>query len=240
MALKAVLLDFNGVIINDETIHRELIDELLIAENLRPQGREFWQVSLGKTDRSCLQELLKLRGRFASNEYLDKLLSRKATAYRERMESLETLPIYTESIEFIQRLRAEGYKLGLVTGAIRSEVEYILTTVQLDRCFDAIVTGEEVTHSKPAPEGYLLAVNRLNQLDPNLDLQPLECLVIEDSFPGIYAAKSAGMQVCAIAHTYPFHMLQRQANWTVDKFTDLELDRVRERSEMLNSLPPQS
>jgi HAD superfamily hydrolase (TIGR01509 family) len=225
--LKAVLFDFNGVIINDEPIHRQLIDELLITENLRPQGREFWQVSLGKTDRSCLQELLKLRGRFVSDEYLDKLLSRKAIAYFQRIESLATLPIYAEVIDFVKQLRDRGYKLGLVTGAIRAEVDFILQKAELDRYFQAIVTGDEVTHSKPAPEGYLLAVQRLNQSDPSLNLQPGECLVIEDSFPGIQAAKSAGMQVCAIANTYPFHLLQRQANWTIDTFADLDLDRVR-------------
>jgi beta-phosphoglucomutase len=228
VVLKAVLFDFNGVIINDEPIHRQLIDELLITENLRPQGKEFWQVSLGKTDRSCLRELLKLRGRFVSDEYLDKLLSRKAMAYQDRLNRLATLPIYPEVTSFLQKIRDRGYILGLVTGAIRAETEVVLQRSKLDRYFEAIVCGDEIIHSKPAPEGYLLAVERLNKLDTTLKLYPSECLVIEDSFLGIQAAKSAGMQVCAIAHTYPFHMLQRQANWTIDTFADLDLERVGE------------
>lgn len=228
MVLKAVLFDFNGVIINDESIHRELIDELLISENLRPQGREFWQISVGKTDRSCLEELFKLRGRFPSDDYLNKLLERKAVTYQERIARLENLPIYTGVVNFIQQMRDRGYKLGLVTGAIRAEADIVLERSELDRCFDTIVSGDEITHSKPAPEGYLLALERLNKSDANLHLQPSECLVIEDSFPGIQAAKAAGMQVCGIAHTYPFHMLQRQTNWTIDSFADLDLERVVE------------
>ncbi len=226
MALKAILFDFNGVIIKDESIHRELLDELLLSENLPPQGKEFWQVSVGRSDRVCLRELLKLRGRFVSDEYLDKLVAKKAIAYRHRLEQLVTLPVYPEVVQFIDKLYNSGYKLAVVTGAIRSEVELVLKQAEIDRYFETIVAGDDITQSKPDPQGYLLAVDRLNQLYPELNLFPAECLAIEDTFAGIQAVKSAGMQVVAIAHTYPFHMLQRQANWTIDCFADLELDRV--------------
>jgi beta-phosphoglucomutase-like phosphatase (HAD superfamily) len=55
-----------------------------------------------------------------------------------------------------------------------------------------------------------------------------ECLAIEDTFAGIEAAKRAGMQVVGVANTYPFHMLQRQASWTVDYLNELEFDRVQQ------------
>jgi beta-phosphoglucomutase len=226
VVLKAVLFDFNGVIIKDESIHRELIDELLLAENLPPQGKEFWQVSVGRSDRSCLYELLKLRGRFVTEEYLDKLIAKKAIAYRQRLEQLDTLPIYPEVVEFIQQMYDSGYKLAVVTGAIRSEVELVLQQAKIDRYFETIVSGDEIKQSKPDPEGYLLAVERLNKLDVGLNLLPSECIAIEDTFAGLQAVKSAGIQAIAIANTYPFHMLQRRANWTIDCFADLELDRV--------------
>jgi beta-phosphoglucomutase len=233
VVLKAVLFDFNGVIINDESIHRELLDELLLAENLPPQGQQFLQVSVGRSDRACLSELLKLRGRFVTDEYLDKLVAKKAIAYRRRLEQLASLPVYPEVVQFIDKLHVSGYKLAVVTGAIRSEVELVLKQGEIDRFFETVVAGDEITQSKPDPEGYLLAVDRLNQLNPDLNLLPSECLAIEDTFAGIQSAKSSGIQVVAIAHTYPFHMLQRQANWTIDSFADLELDRV---SEYFNSL----
>jgi beta-phosphoglucomutase len=226
VVLKAVLFDFNGVIIKDELIHRELIDELLLAENLPPQGKEFWQVSVGRSDRACLYELLKLRGRFVTDEYLDKLIAKKAIAYRQRLEQLETLPIYPEVVQFINLMYDSGYKLAVVTGAIRSEVELVLQQAEIDRYFGTIVSGDEISQSKPDPEGYLLAVDRLNKLHPDLNLLPSECIAIEDTFAGLQAVKSAGIQAVAIANTYPFHMLQRRANWTIDCFADLEIDRV--------------
>ncbi len=226
MVLKSVLFDFNGVIINDESIHRELLSELLLAENLPPQGKKIFQISVGRSDRACLSELLKCQGRFVADEYLDKLITKKAIAYHHRLAQLASLPVYSEVIKFIDKLHSSGYKLAVVTGATRSEVELVLQQCEIDRYFETVVSADDITQSKPDPEGYLLAIDRLNQLNPTLNLLPSECLVIEDTLVGIQASKSAGIQVVAIAHTYPFHMLQRQANWTIDSFADLELDRV--------------
>jgi beta-phosphoglucomutase len=61
-----------------------------------------------------------------------------------------------------------------------------------------------------------------------MPLQPNECLAIEDTFVGIEAAKQAGIPVVGVAHTYPFHMLQRCTNWTVDYLYQLEVDRILE------------
>jgi beta-phosphoglucomutase len=228
VVLKAVLFDFNGVIINDESIHRELIDNLLLGENLKPQGKEYLRASIGRIDRIYISELLKLRGRFIDEKDLNKLVNKKSIEYTQRLEKLETLPIYPGVVEFIAGLHTTGYKIGLVTNTIRSEVEFILKQAEIDRYFETIVTGDDITHGKPDPDGYLLAIDRLNKLDPDLNLSVAECLSIEHTFTGIETAKQAGIKVVAIAHTYPFHMLQRRANWTIDYFPDLELDRVKE------------
>ncbi len=91
-----------------------------------------------------------------------------------------------------------------------------------------IVAGDEITLSKPEPQGYLLGLQRLNQAYPELkNLQPSECLALEDAYVGIMAARRAGMQVIGVAHTYPLHLLQRWANWAVDRFGDLELERMQ-------------
>jgi beta-phosphoglucomutase len=228
VVLKAVLFDFNGVIINDESIHRALIDELLLSENLKPQSKECLRSSIGRIDRTYINELLQLRGRFVENKDLDRLIAKKSIAYSQYLENLETLPIYAGVVDFIAELQASGCKLGLVTSTMRSEVEPILQRTEIDRYFEMIITGDEITKSKPDNTGYLLAIDRLNQLYPDLNLSVAECLAIEHTFAGIRSAKSSGMQVVAIAHTYPFHMLQRRANWTIDYFPDLELDRVNQ------------
>lgn len=228
MSLKAVLFDFNGVIINDEPIHLQLIDEILVQENLQPQRVNERQASLGRSDRACFQQLFANRGRVVTENYLTQLLYRKAQAYVLELEKIEKLPLYPGLEDLIFQVRSRNLKLGLVSGAIRKEIELVLNRANLAEYFKIIVAGDDITTSKPEPDGYLLAVKRLNQEFPALNLQPQECLAIEDTPAGVEAAKRAQMQVVGVANTYPFHMLQRYCNWTVDYLSDLELERVQE------------
>jgi beta-phosphoglucomutase len=229
MTLKAVLFDFNGVIINDEAIHKRLIEEILIDENvtgLKPG--EFEKVCLGRGDRTCLQELLNSRGRVIREEYIVRLMFKKAQLYIQELEQLEKLPLFAGLDDLIFQIRSKGLKLGLVSGAVRKEIELVLERAKLKDYFSVIIAGDDITTSKPEPDGYRFAVQSLNQLHPDLNLRANQCLAIEDTPAGIQAAKRAGMQVLGVANTYPFHMLQRQANWTVDYLSDLELERVME------------
>lgn len=228
MALKAVLFDFNGVIINDEPLHQKLIDDLLIEENLRPKPGEFWEVCIGRSDRACLSELLGRRGRVVTEPYLDGLIARKSQAYQRQIATIEKLPIYPGLDDFIFQLRAAHIKMGVVSGAMRAEIDTVLERANLASHFSVIVAGDEITTSKPDPTGYLLSIERMNQQYLDLHLKPHECLAIEDTFAGIAAAKQAGMQVVGIANTYPFHMMQRLSNWAVDYLSELELDRIKD------------
>ena len=236
MTLKAILFDFNGVIINDEPIHEKLIDRILLDENLTLKRGEYKKVCLGRSDRTCLRDFLKSRGRIISEEYLTQLLKRKAQAYVAQLKKLEKLPLYSGLDDLIFQVQcpkgqaspSPNLKLGLVSGAIRKEIELVLHRANLAEYFQVIVAGDDLTTSKPEPDGYLLALERLNQENPQLDLQPSECLVIEDTLAGVQAAKRAGMYVAGVANTYPFHMLQRCCNWTVDYLADLDLEQVKQ------------
>lgn len=227
MALKAVLFDFNGVVIDDEPIHEALISELLLGENLLIKPGEFAEICLGRSDRACLSELLTRRGRLVGDRDLDRLLAKKNTAYLARLAELDPLPLYPGLEDLIFRFRGAGLTLAVVSGALGNEIEAVLTRAGLRQHFSVIVGGDDILGSKPEPEGYLMAIAQLNQADPRFDLKPENCLAIEDSFAGIQAAKAAGISVVGVAHTYPFHMLQRQANWAIDHLNDLEVDRVR-------------
>jgi beta-phosphoglucomutase len=228
MALKAVLFDFNGVIIHDEPIHDRLLQELLIDSNLCPKPEEFRQFCLGRSDRACISDLFSARGRVLSDALLDQLVARKAATYRQTLSELEQLPIYPGVQDLIFHLRASQVKLAVVSGASRSDIDLVLTRAGLQDAFTAIASGDDPVPSKPEPDIYYLAIEKLNQQHPGLDLHPDECLAIEDTFVGISAAKQANISVVGVANTYPFHMLQRRANWTVDYLTDLEFDRVQQ------------
>lgn len=228
MSLKAVLFDFNGVILNDEAIHKRLIEQLLLDQNLRPQPGEFEQFCLGRSDRACLVDLLGHRGRVLTESQLNSLIATKERAYLEYLQTLDPLPIFAGIAEEIAKLAHLGLKLAIVTGAARSEVKLALERGNLADFFATMIAAEDIQTSKPNPEGYLLAVEQLGQQFPDLDLTPANCLAIEDSFAGLRAAKQANIAVVGVANTYPFHMLHRRANWTVDALQDLEWDRIQE------------
>lgn len=227
MTLKAVLFDFNGVILDDEPIHRQLIEQILLEENLRPKPGEFQQFCLGRSDRAGLKDLLTSRGRVVTEVHLEQLITRKSQFYQEQLRAME-LPLFPGLKELVLKLRSAQLKLAIVTGALRSEVNAVLDQAQLFQHFPVIVAAEDLAISKPEPDGYLLAIERLNQKYPALALKPAEALAIEDTFSGIEAAKRAGVPVVGVANTYPLHMLQRLANWTVDFLCDIELNRVQE------------
>ncbi len=238
MSLKVVIFDFNGVIINDEPIQQQLIEQILIKENLILKKGEFKEVCLGRSDRSCVRDLLNSRGRILKEEYLTVLLDRKAQEYGQELEKIEKLPLYAGLDDLIFQVRSRDLKLGLVSSAIRKEIDFVLERSKLVEQFKVIVAGDDTTKSKPEPDGYLLAVERFNQEYPELNLKPSECLAIEDTPDGIQAAKRAGMQVVGVANTYPFHMMQRLSNWAVDYLSDLELERVQEVYSQKHQLQP--
>lgn len=108
--IKAVIFDFNGVIINDERIHQQLIEEILLAENLVLKPGEYLNICLGRSHRACLRYILANRGRVVSEEYLTKLQQKKAQSYVKQIEALEKLPLYPGLKDLIYQLRSSNLK----------------------------------------------------------------------------------------------------------------------------------
>jgi HAD superfamily hydrolase (TIGR01509 family) len=115
-------------------------------------------------------------------------------------------------LEVLEYLKYNRYRLGLVTGSIRSQVEPVLGP-EICSWFDCIITAEDVECGKPDPEPYLRAMQKLH-------VAPSECLVIENAPLGIRAGKSAGAAVVAITTTLaPYNL--READVVVHDFEEL-------------------
>lgn len=221
------MFDFNGVILDDERIHQKIIIEMMDREDLNFPLEDIQHHCLGRTDRACFQDLFASQDQSLNQFQLRRLLSMKAKAYRQYLESLDTLPLFDGFVELVEELLAAGLKLAIVSGALRAEIKTVLKKTMLEQAFTITVASEDVKKSKPDPAGYQLAIKRLNRKFSTLDLAPCDCLAIEDSFAGVQAAKLAQIPVVGVAHTFPFHMLQRQANWCVDYLHQIELDRIQ-------------
>ncbi|MEL6383026.1 MAG: HAD hydrolase-like protein [Cyanobacteria bacterium J06626_18] len=230
MVLKAVFLEFSGVVIKDTDLQKRLVDEILIAENLRPDPVEFAQTCFGRSDRACLDQLLTRRGRVAPPKYLGKLLEQKSEAYIQVLSQKNRLPLYPGLQDFLYQLKTASLPIGLVTGAGKKDVEWVLARAGLMAQFTVKVTGEDtaVGEAKPATKPYEIAIAQLNQQFPELALKPENCLAVEASFVGINAAQRASIPVVGVAHLYPYQMIQRRATWVVDYLNEIELDWIQQ------------
>jgi beta-phosphoglucomutase len=206
--LRAILFDFNGVLVDDEPIHLEVFQRVLAEEKIALTAEDYYRHYLGFDDRGCFAAVLRQAGETPSVPRLMRLIARKAAYYQERIHE-RGYPLFAGVAELVGAAVAAGLMLGVVSGALREEVEGALRQAGLGGCFKVLVTADDVAEGKPDPEGYRRALDALNVLPPLPErlLHPHEVLAVEDSPAGISAAAGAGLVTLGIAHTYPEALL---------------------------------
>jgi len=195
--LKAIIFDFDGVLADTEPLHFRMFQRVLQDEGLPLSERDYYQKYVGFDDRGCFRAVLSEHGRPAPPETIHRLVERKAAMMLGQITT--TRVVYPGVVEFVKTV-AGRYRLAIVSGALRHEIELILTTAGMRDDFEHITAAEDVLDGKPAPDGYLHALHSLNRHAP---LLASECLVIEDTLFGIQAAHAAGMRCLALSTTYP-------------------------------------
>jgi len=186
----AYLFDMNGVILDDEHLHEEATIRTLAQYGHLATNTDYKKYFAGRTRDAGFTNYKKARN---TSYNIHELSEQKDHLYQQLAST--GLRAVSATVNFIQYLRNGGYPMALVTGAPRKEARHMLETFGLADCFSQIITGEDITLSKPHPEGYLKAAAMLQ-------LRPQDCIVVEDAPMGIQAAKRAGMQCVAIATTH--------------------------------------
>jgi HAD superfamily hydrolase (TIGR01509 family) len=201
--LRAILFDFNGVLVDDESLHQALFARVLGEEGISFQQDEYFARYLGLDDRRCFAAALQDSGRAVEQPHLMRLIARKASYYQERIRS-DGFQFFPGSVELVREAAQAGLTLGVVTGALRAEVEGALRQAEIAPLFKTIVAAEDVTEGKPHSEGYARALEELNGLPPFPPrlFHPHEVLAIEDSPWGLEAAAGVGLVTLAVAHSY--------------------------------------
>lgn len=201
--LRAALLDFNGVLVDDEPLHLALFRRVLDEEGLALDEALYRREYLGLDDRGCFAAVLRGAGRPADAGRVARLIARKSAYYQEEIRR-GGYPFFPGAVELVRALGAAGWLLGLVSGALRDEVDGALRQAGLATRFKAIVTAEDVAASKPDPEGYRVALALLNTEPPLPErlVHPHEAVAIEDSPAGLEAAAAAGLATVGVAQTY--------------------------------------
>jgi len=224
--VRALVFDFNGVLVDDEPIHYRLFAEVLAEEGLELSEEDYYQHYLGFDDRGCFRAVLERSGRAAEEPQLMRLIARKASYYRDLIRR-EGYPLFPGAVEVVRSAAERGLMLGLVSGALRDEVEGALVQMGLREVFKVLVTAEDVERGKPDPEGYLKALEGLNALPPLPErlLHPHEVAAIEDSAAGLQSASEAGLLTVGVAQTYPAEELA-PADLVVERIGQIDLERL--------------
>ncbi len=218
--LRAVIFDFNGIIVDDEPIHFELFKKVLSEEGIVLTEEAYYERYLGFDDRGAFAFGFGEHDRPLSREKLAELIERKAVYYQEAIRNHVTIFPGVKSLvaDLDQRL-----PLAVASGALRNEIETILTTAGLVNHFKAIVSAEDVERGKPEPDVFLRALAALNQqIDNGEPIDASECVVIEDSKEGIRGARRAGMKCLAVTNSYPAELLG-EADYVVKSLDEVAL-----------------
>ena len=217
--LRAVIFDFNGIIVDDEPIHFKLFQRVLGEEGIVLTEEAYYARYLGFDDRGAFSFGYREHNRPLSHETLTELIERKADYYQEAIRN--HVAIFPGVKSLVADL-AQSLPLAVASGALRNEIETILTTARLIDHFKAIVSAEDVERGKPEPDIFLKALAVLNAQNGN-GIRASECVVIEDSKEGIKGARRAGMKCLAVTNSHPPELLT-DANAVVKTLEAVTLD----------------
>lgn len=197
--MRAAIFDFDGVLVDSEPLHFRAMRDSLLPEGITIDEEEYARVYLAYDDRGALRRALAEHGVPFDLDRLDRIARRKAGLF-EAM--LAEIPLFPGVRELLSSLARE-VPMAIASGALRAEIESILSSAGIRGLFRAVVGADDVTQGKPHPEPYLTAMDRIAASAGAPGLKPGECVVVEDSPPGIAAALAAGMKVVAVSNSYP-------------------------------------
>ncbi len=216
--LCAVIFDFNGIIVDDEPIHFNLFQRVLGEEGIILTEDAYYARYLGFDDRGAFIAGFRDNDRSLTDQKLSELIARKALYYQDAIRS--HVVIFPGVKTLIYEL-APSVPLAVASGALRHEIATILTTAGLLNYFQVIVSAEDVKQGKPEPEIFLRVLAKLNA-GASPQIQPANCIVIEDSKEGIRGARQAGMKCLAVTNSHPAELLG-EANAVVKSLEEVTL-----------------
>lgn len=209
----ATLFDFNGVLVDDELVHLQAFRDAVRPLGIEIGEKEYWDELLGFDDAGAFEHLLEKAGLDSSRREVLRLIEAKRPLYMQRAQ--KSLRTFEGAAELLRARRKAG-PVAVVSGALTKEIEFGLSVLCASELVGKIISAEDTTVSKPDPEGYLLGIQWLREIGcENAE----RALVIEDSLDGIVSAKSAGLPVIAVGHSYSRAELEASA-------ADLVLDRL--------------
>ncbi len=191
--IKGVIFDLDGVLVSTDELHymawKKLAQEIGIADFKREDNEK----QRGVSRMESLQIVLDKGNKSYAEKEKEELAERKNNYYKEMLEELNDSAVLPGALETIRKLKEKGIMIAV--GSASKNAPDILKRIGLLTYMDKISSGLDTTRSKPDPEVFLVAADKLG-------LPPQDCLVVEDSAAGVQAAKAAGMKTLGVGPYY--------------------------------------
>ncbi len=201
----AVIFDFDGVITDSEVLHLRAFNRVLKQFEIEIIPTDYYKDYLGFIDFDCFQQVGRRNNLHLSKQNIEDLIRQKNRIFEELAKTEGK--IIAGVRDFLNMLKAAQIPMAICSGALLTEIELILADARLRDYFEVIVSAEHVKKGKPHPEGFLKALQKLNEKIQKT-VSAGDCVVIEDSLWGLQAAVKAGMHTVAVTNSYHADQLQ--------------------------------
>lgn len=185
---KGVIFDLDGVLVSTDECHYRAWKQLADQQGI-PFTRKDNERLRGVSRMESLEILLEKAARTYTDAEKQKMAEEKNMVYRCLLQDLTPADLLPGAVQLLEMLRGQGLKLAV--GSSSKNTPLILEKVGMSDAFDAVADGNQIHHSKPDPEVFLLAARLL-------EIAPEECIVVEDAAAGISAAAAAGAKPVAV------------------------------------------
>ena len=224
--LRAIIFDFDGIIVDSEPLIFKLTQEMAALEGWSVNEEEYYRDYLALDDRGIVEHLYTSHGRPVDVARRDELTAWKGQRYQEIIR--DGLPPMPGVVPFVTEM-AKHYPLAIASGSLHVEIHHLLTKMGLREKFSVLATADDCRRSKPDPEVYLLALLRLRALPVFRDesLQSEECLAIEDAPLGVVAAQAAGFKCLALTNSRTSAEFEH-ADFVASGFASVDIRDIRD------------
>ena len=203
-----IMWDMDGVLVDSASFHFAAWREVFSRRGVKFSEEDFIRL-FGSRNDFIVRSIL---GQNILEEDIKSIVQEKELEFRDKIKGkVKLLPGASRLLDMLKG----NLKMALVSSAPKENIDLIISELNIEEYFDCIVSGHEVAESKPSPEIYSLAAQKLGT-------NPRNCLVIEDSPLGVKGAKAAGMKCLAVNHSHPQQSMI-EANVVVNTLEDMDL-----------------
>lgn len=218
LEVEGVIFDMDGVIVDTLEAHVASWGEFLRREGIDRDGRSFVMETFGRGNSEVLGSMFP---HIQDPAILEAKSDAKEALFVEALLG-GAAPLMPGIHDWLEQLKAENVPTAVATSAPRRNMDAVLDYFNIREFFQAFASGDEVVKSKPAPDIFLLAAERLA-------IPANRTLVYEDSMHGIRSATAAGAAVAGVASTHSFEELLPHCHVVIGDFTGETLSRASAR-----------